>query len=41
MSEENKIDENKLIAQRRKKLNILREQNKALPNCTRSAKSIR
>jgi lysyl-tRNA synthetase class 2 len=35
MSEENKIDENKLIAERRKKLNILREQNKAFPNAFR------
>ena len=35
MSEENKIqvvDENKLIAERRKKLNLLREGNKAFPN---------
>jgi len=35
MSEENQIDENKLIAERRKKLTILRENNKAFPNSFR------
>ena len=35
MLEENNIDENKLIAERRKKLSILREQDKVFPNSFR------